>query len=101
VSDTSLDERWLHRPDDAADQSGPKAALCVPLLARNQMVGALTIVHSLPGAFGTGHLELAQAIADQASIAVLNARLYSDSTRQARIMTALAEGAASFADPDP
>jgi PAS domain S-box-containing protein len=96
VSDTSLDERWLHRPDDAADQSGPKAALCVPLLARNQMVGALTIVHSLPGAFDSGHLELAQAIADQASIAVLNARLYSDSTRQARIMTALAEGAASF-----
>ena len=96
VSDTSLDERWLHRPDDAADQSGPKAALSVPLIARNQVVGVLTIVHSLPGAFGPGHLELAQAIADQASIAVLNARLYSDSTRQARIMTALAEGAASF-----
>lgn len=96
VSDTSMDERWLRRPDDAHDQSGPKAAVCVPLMARNKMVGALTIVHSLPGAFGPEHLELAQAIADQASIAVLNARLYSDSTRQTRIMTALAEGAATF-----
>lgn len=96
VPDTSMDERWLRRPDDAADQSGPKAAVCVPLVARGRMVGALTIVHSVPGAFGQEHLQLAGAIADQASIAVLNARLYSDSARQARIMTALAEGAASF-----
>ncbi len=96
VPDTSMDERWLRRPDDGADQSGAKSAVCVPLIARGRMVGALTIVHSMPGAFGDEHLQLAAAIADQASIAVLDARLYSESTRQARIMTALAEGAASF-----
>ena len=96
VPDTSMDERWLRRPDDGADQSGAKSAVCVPLVARGRMVGALTIVHSVPGAFGQDHLQLAAAIADQASIAVLDARLYSESTRQARIMTALAEGAASF-----
>jgi NtrC-family two-component system sensor histidine kinase KinB len=94
--DTSLDERWVRRPDDAYDRSGPKAAICVPLLARQALVGVLTIVHSVPHAFGPEHLELAEAIADQASIAVLNARLYNASTRQARIMTALAEGAAAF-----
>lgn len=96
VPDTTMDERWLRRPDDAADQTGAKSAVCVPLLARGQSVGALTIVHSVPGLFGPEHLKLAQAIADQASIAVLNARLYADSTRQARIMTALVESAASF-----
>lgn len=96
VPDTSMDQRWLRRPDDAVDQSGPKSAVCVPLIGRGQVVGALTIVHSLPGKFGSEHLELARAIADQASIAVLNARLYSDSTRQARVMTALAESGASF-----
>src|SRR5512140_3470239 len=96
VPDTSLDERWLRRPDDAMDQSGSKAAICVPLLARERLVGVLTLVHSLPGAFGTEHLELTQAIADQASIAVLNARLYTESARQARIMTAIADGAAAF-----
>ena len=53
-------------------------------------------MHSVPGSFGQEHLQLAAAIADQASIAVLDARLYSESTRQARIMTALAEAAASF-----
>ena len=96
VPDTSLDERWVRRPDDASDQSGPKAALCVPLLARERLVGVLTVVHSVPGAFSDEHLELASAIADQASIAVLNARLYTESSRQARIMTALADGAAAF-----
>ncbi len=96
VPDTSMDERWLRRPDDASDQSGSKAALCVPLLARERLVGVLTIVHSMPKAFGPEHLELAQAIADQASIAVLNARLYTESSRQARIMTALVDGAAAF-----
>ncbi len=96
VPDTSLDERWLRRPDDALDRSGSKAAMCVPLLARERLVGVLTIVHSVPGAFGLEHLELMQAIADQASIAVLNARLYTESARQARIMTVLADGAASF-----
>ncbi len=96
VPDTSLDDRWLRRPDDALDQSGSKAALCVPLLARDDMVGVLTLVHSMPGAFRREHLELTQAIADQASIAVLNARLYTESARQARIMTALAKGAGEF-----
>jgi two-component system, NtrC family, sensor histidine kinase KinB len=96
VPDTSMDERWLRRPDDALDRSGSKAAVCVPLLARERMVGVLTLVHSVPGAFRQEHLELTQAIADQASIAVLNARLYTESARQARIMTALADGAAAF-----
>jgi PAS domain S-box-containing protein len=96
VPDTSMDERWLRRPDDAFDKSGSKSAICVPLLARERLVGVLTLVHSLPKVFGPEHLELMEAIADQASIAVLNARLYTESSRQARIMTALADGAAAF-----
>ena len=96
IPDTSKDERWLKRQDDAKDQSGAKSAICVPLLARDNLVGVLTLVHPAPNAFGPDHLELMQAIADQASIAVLNARLYTESSRQARIMTALADGAAIF-----
>ncbi len=45
VPDTSRDERWLRRPDDAVDQSGAKAAMCVPLMARERLVGVLTLVH--------------------------------------------------------
>lgn len=96
VPDTSRDERWLRREDDSAEKTGAKSAICVPLLARERLVGVLTVVHSLPNAFGPEHLELMQAIADQAGIAVLNARLYNESQRQARVMTALAEGAVTI-----
>jgi NtrC-family two-component system sensor histidine kinase KinB len=93
LQDTSKDDRWLRRPDDAADQSGAKSAICIPLLAREKLVGVMTLVHSKPNAFDDESFALAQAIADQAGIAVLNARLYAESQRQARVMTALAEGA--------
>jgi NtrC-family two-component system sensor histidine kinase KinB len=93
IPDTSLDERWLQRPEDAKKKTNAKSALCVPLLAREQLVGVLTLVHSQPESFGTEHLELMQAIADQAGIAVLNARLYTESQRNARAMSALVESA--------
>jgi PAS domain S-box-containing protein len=96
ILDTSKDERWLMRPDDAMDKSGVKSAICVPLLARENLVGVLTLVHAAPNAFSEEQLHLMQAIADQAGIAVLNARLYTESQRQARVMTALAEGAAAM-----
>ncbi len=96
VPDTSRDKRWLRRPDDAVQKSGAKSAICVPLMAREKIVGVMTLVHSLPNAFDRGHLELMQAIADQTGIAILNARLYTESQRQARVMTALAEGAATI-----
>ena len=96
ILDTSKDERWLMRPDDALDKSGIKSAICVPLLAREKLVGVLTLVHPAPNAFSDEQLQLMQAIADQAGIAVLNARLYTESQRQARVMTALAEGAAAL-----
>src|SRR6266498_4981619 len=96
VLDTSKDDRWLMRPDDALDRSGVKSAICVPLLARENLVGVLTLVHPAPNAFSAEQLDLMQAIADQAGVAVLNARLYTESQRQARVMTALAEGAAAM-----
>lgn len=95
VPDTAKDERWLMRPDDT-DRIGSKSAICVPLLAREKLVGVLTLVHTRPNAFSPEQLDLMQAIADQAGIAVLNARLYTESQRQARVMTALAEGAAAM-----
>ncbi|MBX3036635.1 MAG: GAF domain-containing protein [Anaerolineales bacterium] len=93
VADTSQDVRWLKRADDAA---GAKSAICVPLMAHFRLVGVLTLVHPVPNSFTEEHLELMQAIADQASIAVLNARLYTETQRTARIYIALADGAAAI-----
>jgi len=96
IPDTSKDERWLRRPDDAIDKSGPKSALCVPLMAREQLVGVLTLVHPIPNSFRQDHFDLVQVIADQAGISILNARLYAESQRQARIMTAMVESASTI-----
>lgn len=96
VPDTSRDGRWLHRPDDAKENGGGKSAVSAPLMVRDQLVGVMTLVHPTPGFFTEDHLALIQAIADQAGIAVLNARLYAESQRQARVMTAVAESAAAI-----
>jgi two-component system, NtrC family, sensor histidine kinase KinB len=76
VQNTSHDERWVRRPDDQVDRSGAKSAVVVPLKARSQLVGVLTLVHPEPGFFTQDHLNLLQSIGDQAGIAVYNARLY-------------------------
>jgi PAS domain S-box-containing protein len=93
IANTSKDVRWLRRPDDDEQKTGAKSAVCVPLIVHQQLVGAMTLVHPSPDFFSQAHLDLIQAIADQAGIAVLNARLYEDSRRTARVMTALAESA--------
>ncbi len=94
VKDTSKDERWMQRQYEKEEQTAPRSAVSAPLLVRERLTGVMTLVHPKAGFFTKDHLALVQAISDQASIAVLNARLYAESQRQARVMTALAESAA-------
>ncbi|RLD04527.1 MAG: hypothetical protein DRI56_11135 [Chloroflexota bacterium] len=93
VSDTSTDERWLHRPDDEESATGPKSVVAAPILTHEQLVGVVTLAHPEPNQLTEEHLNLVKAIADQASVAVLKARLYDESQRQAQVMTALTRSA--------
>lgn len=95
VKDTLQDERWTFLSyETREDNSKAKSAVCAPLMVQDRLVGVLTLVHPQTNYFTQDHLDLMQAIADQASIAVLNARLYSESQQQVRVMTALTETAA-------
>ena len=76
VLDTSQDERWLHRPDDSPGQTGPKSAVSAPILAHDQLVGVITLVHPQPNTLTNDHLELVQAIAGQAGVAIHHAQLF-------------------------
>jgi len=96
IPDTAHDERWLPRQGDEHTKAGSKSAVSVLVVSRERSIGVLTLVHPTPGFFNQDHLALIQAIADQAGIAVLNARLYAESQRQARVMTAVAESAAAI-----
>ena len=94
VPDTSKDKRWLKRPDD--DATGAKSVIAVPITARNDLLGVVTLTHPEPHFLRNYHLALIQAIADQAGIAVINARLYGDSERRSRVMSSLANSAAAM-----
>ncbi len=76
VSDSSQDARWQQRPDDAVERSGAKSAICVPINYHDQVVGVITLVHPSTHFFSDEHLILLGAIADQAGIAIYNARLH-------------------------
>jgi NtrC-family two-component system sensor histidine kinase KinB len=93
IRDTSKDRRWLQRPDDAEDATGAKSVVSSPFLAQDRLAGIITLVHPEPNYFNDDHQNLVQAIADQSAVAILNSRLHTESLRQARIMTALAESA--------
>ena len=96
VDNTSLDERWMPRQYEDDERMLPKSAVCVPILTHEKLVGVLTLVHPQTGFFTQDHLALVQAIADQAGIAVLNARLYAESLRNAQVMTSLAKSASGI-----
>jgi NtrC-family two-component system sensor histidine kinase KinB len=94
VENTSQDARWMRREYQDDEKELPKSAVSAPILVREKLVGVMTLVHPQPGFFAAEHVDLIKAIADQAGIAVLNARLYDESKRQAEVMTALAKSAA-------
>ncbi len=56
--------------------AGVRSWLAVPLAVKERTIGTLTLSHKTPGHFKEEHLRLARAIADQAAVAIDNARLY-------------------------
>lgn len=80
----------------------PSAAMAVPLLVREQVVGALLCVRTSPGArFGPEDLALAEEIARIAALAVDNARLFTElrsSERRYRTLVSQAADGILLAD---
>lgn len=92
IDDTLHDPRWLQKPEQQ-DEDETRSAISVPLIARDRVVGVLTLGRRKAGHFSAEDLALATSIADQAGIAVNNAHLYDVSQRQLRAMKALSETA--------
>jgi signal transduction histidine kinase/integral membrane sensor domain MASE1 len=60
------------------------AVLAVPLRVKGQIIGALTLGDRAGRHFTPAEVDTLQAFADQAAVAVENARLYEEATRQRR-----------------
>jgi GAF domain-containing protein len=86
IPDTSRDARWLPKPG-----VGPQAALCLPLSYSDDVVGVMTLVHARVNGLTDDDLELLGAVADQAALAVQNARLYRAAEARAQQLATLNE----------
>jgi NtrC-family two-component system sensor histidine kinase KinB len=91
VTDTARDPRW--QPTANGHSTGSKSVLAIPLAYGNRILGVITLVHPKPDQFTQNDLALVKAIAEQAAIAVENARLLRESRRQTEAMRSLVETA--------
>jgi len=90
VNDVLSDQRWVSFEDDDL-LSGSAAG--VPLLRQGHIVGVLTLRHPECNHFTQDHLALVSSIADQAAIAVQNARLFHSVQAERAKMEAIINGA--------
>jgi signal transduction histidine kinase len=81
LEDIAADPRVAHRELVVAE--GLKAFICVPLRARDIVLGVLNVASRLPRKFTTRDMHLLYAIGDQLGIAIEHARLY-ERLRKAR-----------------
>ncbi len=80
VGDTLVDDRWLHLPHDLYKH---RSALVVPVTRHGVVLGVFTLTHVDANHFDDELQQLMCAIANQAAIAVENARLFGEVQRLA------------------
>ncbi|MBI2162455.1 MAG: GAF domain-containing protein, partial [Candidatus Rokubacteria bacterium] len=66
----------------AIERSDYRSVLALPLIAGNQVIGGLAVGAEAGRAFHAEEVALAQSFADQAALAIENARLYAEATRR-------------------
>ncbi|MCO5184242.1 MAG: GAF domain-containing protein [Anaerolineae bacterium] len=84
IDDTSMSDLWLARPDEQGNNQ-PKSAICVPLVARGQGIGVLTLTKLGIGRFTDDDETMLSAIAGQAANTIENARLYEETQYQLKV----------------
>jgi len=89
VDDVRTDPRSARR--DVDEREGIRSMLCVPLKVGGEVIGVISAFSTRPGSFMGHHQRVLEAFAEQAGIAIHNARLFEESVRRARETRALLE----------
>jgi PAS domain S-box-containing protein len=82
IQDVQRDPRWLNRT--LVENGGLHACAAIPLLTRERAAGVLIVLFGRRADITQEEQELASLLADQAAIAIQNARLYEEAGRQRR-----------------
>ena len=86
LDDAARDPRFA--ADPYLDARAPRSLLCVPLILKARLIGALYLENDLTqGVFAATRLEAIKLIATQAAISIENANLYADMERRVRERT--------------
>ncbi|MBD2211663.1 SpoIIE family protein phosphatase [Nostoc linckia FACHB-104] len=85
IDDTENDDRWLTLPNQPYIV---RSALAVPILRGDELLGIITLLHSEPGHFSHEAANLMQVTADQMSLVLENARLYSKLEKYSKALDA-------------
>jgi PAS domain S-box-containing protein len=85
ISDTQTYPGWIEHPASPWLRSLASA----PIRSRGKIVGFLNLCSSTPGFFTTAHAKRLQTFADQAAVALENARLHTQTNRRTRGLAAL------------
>ena len=75
---------------------GSKAVLAMPLAVGQELLALLLVANPAAGTFASAEMELGRTIANQASIALQNARLYQSTVRSAEQLTILNQSSAEI-----
>src|SRR4029453_4237258 len=86
----AVERKPIHIPDIQADPEysygGPteyyRSLIAVPIMVEDDLIGVVVLVRRDPEPFADEHIELVQTFADQAAIAITNARLLEAVERQ-------------------
>jgi len=76
---------------DLARLRGYRSVLFVPLMNHDTAVGIISVTRTTSGAFADHHVQLLQTFADQAVIAIENARLFNETQEALKRQTATAD----------
>ena len=74
IADTETDDRWINLPDQPYSV---RSAMAVPIIRGDELLGILTLLHSQPGIFHQGTVEVMEVTAGQLGVALESAKLYS------------------------
>ncbi|NEZ60361.1 response regulator [Adonisia turfae] len=91
-----LSKATAHTPEHLSIQSQATALLVVPLITDGQIIGSISLRQSQPRQWHMEEINLAQAVANQAAIAVQQARLYQTTRQQAEQLLALDKQKTTF-----
>jgi len=111
-----VERRVVHIPDSEADgvpeaarqgnrARGNRASLYAPMMSRDKAIGVIWVSRELPGPFSEKEIALLKSFADQAVIAIENARLFNETKEALEQQKASAEVlgtiSSSIADTKP